>query len=371
MRKILVVEDGQSLRKDILEILSFEGYDAVGAENGIVGVQRARETRPDLIICDIMMPILDGFGVLEELRKDPDLATIPFIFLTARTDRSDSRYGMELGADDYLTKPFTASELLATVNARLDKRAKFEAVTEQRLENLRGNIILALPHELRTPLNVILGFSDLLMTDASIMDGVRIADMARHINTAGMRLYRLIENFLTYAQTELMLGDSAKRETLRHGYMVYPKSSVEGHSRAKAMILSRADDVVFEVEDVEAIGITEEYLKKILEELVDNAIKFSESGSPIRITGAPNGTHYEICVSDSGRGLTPEQIASIGAYMQFERRLYEQQGSGLGLVICKRLIDLHGGELIIDSAENQGTTVCVRLPLRSGILTSG
>jgi signal transduction histidine kinase len=370
MKKILVVEDGQSLRKDILEILSFEGYDAVGAENGVIGVQRARESRPDLIICDIMMPILDGFGVLEELRKDSELATIPFIFLTARTDRSDSRYGMELGADDYLTKPFTASELLATVNARLEKRAKFEAVTEQRLDDLRGNIILALPHELRTPLNVILGFSDLLMTDASIMDGARIADMARHINTSGMRLYRLIENFLTYAQTELMLTDNSKRDALRHGFMVYPKASVEGHSRAKAMATSREDDIVFEVEDVEAIGITEEYLKKILEELVDNAAKFSEPGSPIVIKATPNGSHYEISVNDRGRGLSAEQIANIGAYMQFERRLYEQQGSGLGLVICKRLVDLHGGELRINSVESQGTTVSVRLPLRSGIVSS-
>jgi signal transduction histidine kinase len=166
-----------------------------------------------------------------------------------------------------------------------------------------------------------------------------------------------------------MLTDSAKRETLRHGFMVYPKASVEGHSRAKAMATSREDDIVFEVEDVEAIGITEEYLKKIMEELVDNAVKFSDAGRPIQVTGGPKGDYYEICIRDQGRGLTPEQIANIGAYMQFERRLYEQQGSGLGLVICKRLVDLHGGDLTIDSVEGQGTTVCVRVPLRAGILT--
>ena len=170
MKKILVIEDAQSLRRDILEMLRFEGYDVVGAEDGLVGVDRAREEMPDLIICDIMMPGRDGYGVLEELRRDPLTTSIPFIFLTARTDRVDVRQGMELGADDYLTKPFTASELLATVTTRLEKRTQISQIADRKLDDLRENIILALPHELRTPLNVILGFSDLMMTDYNAME---------------------------------------------------------------------------------------------------------------------------------------------------------------------------------------------------------
>src|SRR5690606_30377480 len=170
MKKILVIEDAQSLRRDIVEMLSFEGYEVVGAEDGLVGIERAREEMPDLIICDIMMPGRDGYGVLEELRSDPATASIPFIFLTARTDRVDVRQGMELGADDYLTKPFTASELLATVNVRIQKRVQLAQYAERRLDDLRENIILALPHELRTPLNVILGFSDLMMSDYAVTE---------------------------------------------------------------------------------------------------------------------------------------------------------------------------------------------------------
>jgi signal transduction histidine kinase len=370
MNKILVVEDAQSLRKDILEMLGFEGYDTIGAENGIVGVQRAREFRPDLIICDIMMPGMDGFGVLEELRNDAELSTVPFIFLTARTERSDSRYGMELGADDYLTKPFTASELLATVSARLKKRAKVYEYVERQKDEVRNNIILALPHELRTPLNVILGFSDLLMTDASGLDGARISDMARHINTAGMRLYRLIENYLTYAQTELLASDPAKRASLRQGYLIYPTMSIENHARTKAQSVERADDLRLELQEVEAIGASEEYVKKIVEELVDNAAKFSEAGTPITVIGSVDGDQYLLCVSDKGRGMTSEQIASIGAYMQFNRRIYEQQGSGLGLVISKRLAELHDGEMVIKSVPEEGTQVCVRLPIRQGVLNN-
>src|SRR5690606_34418328 len=102
LKKILVVEDEQSLRKDIIEMLSYEGFEVLGAENGRVGIEEARKHLPDLIICDIMMPELDGYAVLDELRKETRTAAIPFIFLTARTDKMDRRLGMEQGADDYL-----------------------------------------------------------------------------------------------------------------------------------------------------------------------------------------------------------------------------------------------------------------------------
>ncbi len=123
MKKILVIEDEPIVRSNILELLEGEDYDAVGAENGVIGAMSAREHLPDLIICDVMMPELDGYGVLTALRQDPATATIPFIFLTAKADKVDLRQGMELGADDYLTKPFTADELLGAIASRFAKQA--------------------------------------------------------------------------------------------------------------------------------------------------------------------------------------------------------------------------------------------------------
>lgn len=363
-KKVLVIEDAHSLRRDIIEMLGFEGYDAYGAENGLIGVERARELSPDLIICDIMMPGLDGYGVLEALRSEATTSMIPFIFLTARTDRVDIRQGMELGADDYLTKPFTAAELLNTVHTRLEKRAQLDEIINQRMGTLRGNIILALPHELRTPLSVILGFSDLIMTDAPSMDAARIVEMSRHINNAGMRLYRLIENFLTYAHTEIILTDPEQREAMLASRMLYPLSAIENYAVMKARQHEREADLKLDIEDVPAISILEDSLKKIIEELVDNACKFSQKGQPIVIRARVEGNWYIITVSDSGRGMTPEQIQSIGAYMQFERRIYEQQGMGLGLVICRRLAEFHGGKLEIRSQHGEGTTVEIRIPVR-------
>lgn len=128
MTKILIIEDDQPVRENILELLEVEEFDVIGAENGLVGVQLARKHLPDLILCDVMMPELDGHGVLTTLRADPTTATIPFIFLTAKADKVDLRQGMNLGADDYLTKPCSADELLEAIAARIQKQA---AMTQQ------------------------------------------------------------------------------------------------------------------------------------------------------------------------------------------------------------------------------------------------
>src|SRR6478672_1789230 len=122
MTKILVIEDELTVRENLLELLEAEGFDAIGTGNGRSGVELAQESLPDLILCDVMMPELDGFGVLNAVRQNPLIAAVPFIFLTAKATKEDLRQGMNLGADDYLTKPFTRAELLGAIAARLKKQ---------------------------------------------------------------------------------------------------------------------------------------------------------------------------------------------------------------------------------------------------------
>src|SRR5919107_6087100 len=121
MKTILVIDDNNDLRENTAEILELAGYKTYTAANGKIGVDLAVKEKPALIVCDIMMPELDGYGVLHLLRKHTETQTIPFIFLTAKTERSDFRKGMEMGADDYVTKPFDDSELLSAVEARLKR----------------------------------------------------------------------------------------------------------------------------------------------------------------------------------------------------------------------------------------------------------
>ncbi len=124
--KILLIEDEKPLREDILETLECMYFDVIGAENGLVGVQLALQHKPDLIICDIMMPKLDGYDVLKTLRQNPETSHIPFIFLSAKTEKADIQKGRDLGANDYLTKPFTIAQLSQAISAQLLKREKID-----------------------------------------------------------------------------------------------------------------------------------------------------------------------------------------------------------------------------------------------------
>jgi len=142
MSTVLVIEDTQEVRRNIVEILTFEGYEVIDAEDGEVGVQLARERRPDVIICDIMMPKLDGYAVLHKLHQDPATVAIPIIFLTAKAAREDMRKGMALGADDYITKPFMAEELLDAVRIRLERRkAVSSRLFDEFLIRFKGAIV--------------------------------------------------------------------------------------------------------------------------------------------------------------------------------------------------------------------------------------
>ncbi len=360
--RILVIEDADALRKDIIEMLSFEGFEVTGAPDGLEGVRTARAKLPDLIICDIMMPLMDGYTVLDELRKDGAGITIPFIFLTALSDKNEVRNGMNLGADDYLTKPFTAVELVSCVRRRLKTKSERENLAKERLNELRENIILALPHELRTPLTGILGFSDILLMDAAVMSPDKIAEMAQHIYSAAQRLYRLTENYVVYTQLEVLKTDSARVEAMRSFATVNPRSLIEDLAYQRAQFYHREADLELSISDDVAIRMIEDNLKKVVEELIDNAFKFSEAGTSVQLTGVLLDDCYQLTITDYGRGMTQEEIEHIGAFMQFGRKYFEQQGSGFGLAIVTRSVQLHDGKFKIESTPNQYTRVTIQLP---------
>ena len=135
MKKVLIIDDASGVRHGTAEILEFEGFEVLEADNGRVGVEMARKHYPDVVICDIMMSELDGFGVLKELRSNPDTSSMPFIFLSAKSTKADIDKGLQAGADAYLTKPFTVEELIEAVNARLRRRA-FDTLLELPYEKL-------------------------------------------------------------------------------------------------------------------------------------------------------------------------------------------------------------------------------------------
>jgi len=361
-RKVLVVEDDASIRHSLLDLLEAEDFDVAEAENGFMGLQRAREFMPDLIICDIMMPDLDGYGVLEQLQKDSLTAVIPFIFLTAKADRADQRRGMGLGADDYLTKPFTRQDILEAIETRLAKRHELDKRHEDELTALRESIALALPHELRTPLSGIKTGSSVIVETGESMAIDEIKNVADIIYQSAERLERLIVNYLTYAEFEVTVRDPNRIELLRARVSPSARLVIGQEARRTAERQLRSADLQLDLQDA-PLHIADLHLMKLIEELVSNAFKFSRPGTPVRVSSVVDGKIYRLTIADQGRGMTAEQIVKLGAYMQFERKLHEQQGSGLGFTIAQRIAEIYGGSLNLTSVYGEHTMVEVKLPI--------
>src|SRR6185436_13903056 len=231
------------------------------------GIEKARKFLPDLILCDVNMGKMDGYATLSSLRNEPATATIPFILMTGLADNAGMRHGMELGADDYLPKPFTIDGLYAAVDARLKKVQTVRAEAERKLSDLRDNLSMMLPHELRTPLNGILAYGEILSADAATLPPPEIAEMGQVIYDSGKRLERLIENFLIYAQLELLGSDPHKLNLQLRKQTTSPGLVIEKHARSQALLAKRSKDLFLEASDL-PMPISEEYLGKIVDELV-------------------------------------------------------------------------------------------------------
>ncbi len=361
MKKILVIDDEEWLRDMVQLALRQKGFEVIQAENGAVGIDAARKELPDLVLCDVNMERVDGYLTLSALRSEPTTAAIPFILMTGLADHAGMRHGMELGADDYLPKPFTLEALYAAVDARLKKAQALRQAAEKNLADLRANISLMLPHEMRTPLNGILAYGEILSSGADTLPPKDVAEMGQVIYDSGKRLERLIENFLIYAQIEMIGADAQKVSALRAQAPNFPGELVAERAQAQARSGGRVPDLLLDVADA-PVAISADYLGKIVDELVQNAFKFSSAGSAVSVRFGSSPEGVALAVTDRGRGFNPDQISRVGAYMQFDRKLHEQQGLGLGLVIAKRLAELHGGTLTIRSEPGASTTVTVQLP---------
>jgi CheY-like chemotaxis protein/anti-sigma regulatory factor (Ser/Thr protein kinase) len=361
-RTILIIEDDQSIRESLLDTLELADFDVLVAEHGLKGVNLAEVHLPDLIISDVMMPELDGYGVLERLRQNPVTATIPFIFLTAKTDKLDVRHGMNLGADDYLTKPFTQKELMSAIASRLQKQAMLVQQSDQQLEDLRSCITHALPHELNTPLNGIWSTAQYMQEAAHELDGDDIQELAGMICRSAERLDRLTRNFLLRTELQLIASDLEQRQQLQNQQTTVSEEVIESYASQPSARLGRQADLRFEVCQTK-VKIGEFMLAKIITELVDNACKYSVKNTLIHITATANSQYCTVSVTDYGRGMTVDQIAQVGAYMQFERKLYEQQGLGLGLSLVMMIAQIHNGDVKIESIPEKYTTVRVILPI--------
>ncbi|KPQ00957.1 MAG: two-component signal transduction system fused histidine kinase / response regulator [Bacteroidetes bacterium HLUCCA01] len=362
MMKILLVEDDANVRQNIQDLLEAENYDVRIAKNGREGLEVAYEVVPDLILCDVMMPEMDGHEFYRELSKDERMSHIPFVFLTAKADPADLREAMDMGADDYLTKPFTRDELLHALDTRLQKSRKIDKAYTEQFDELRTTIAVSLPHELRTPLTGIMGFSEYLLENIETTSREEIAEFLTHIHNSARRLNRLIENYITYSELQIKQYDEERAKRI-----VRPSLSLVEYliqiAKTVAYEYERDEDLDLDIQDVD-IAVSEKDLQKVCEELLGNAFRFSKKGQKVHMSSKAIGEVVEITIRDHGIGMEPGKVRSLGGFMQLDRDRNEQQGSGLGFTIARQLVELMGGSVKVESKPNYGTTVSFRLPIR-------
>ena len=359
-QKILVIDDEDDYRAMIKVTLKMIGYDVIEASNGLDGLAAARMHHPDLVLCDIKMPEMDGYTLLGRLKEDPACAAIPFVFLTGNAAKSDRRQGMQLGADDYLTKPFTSDELITAIKTRLVRKKSLQKYYELQFDDIKTSFVRSLPHEFRTPLHAILGYAQILQEESGL-PAEEVKEIGAFIDKSGRRLHHLLENMILFGELQFWMNDQKAIATMRRESMTSLREVIRSAAEQEARIQKRADAMDITVKDSVA-QISSMHLTKIMEEVIGNALKFSEPGSKIHISSKEDDAEILIIIRDEGRGMSQEQISKVTAFQQFERRHYEQQGAGLGLVIAKTLAELYGGSLAIESEENKGTTVTLLLP---------
>ncbi len=357
MNRVLIVEDDAVARRQLAQLFRFENFEVAEAESGEAGIAAASDVAPDLVVCDIMMPGIDGFGVLEALRTRAETALTPFIFLTAKAGSRDVRQGMNEGADDYITKPFDPDALLASARRRLARRRVQWEEAERRAADTGMLAAAALPREMEGCLGHLETLSEML---ASKSDGdAQAGEIGKSIKTEVIRLRTLSQRLRLYGELPSMYArrfSSTSSPAARCSIQVAADTA-----HAVANQWGRAGDLGISATSA-AAPLPASALEVLVRELVDNACKFSRASTRIDLNVEAQDGCCKIAIADRGRGMPPQQILDIGAFKQFWNGSERPRGLGIGLVLVQTLVRLHGGEVQIESQPGAGTRVCVMVP---------
>lgn len=350
--KIVLFEDDNNVKESIIEILTSADYSVTHLDSDVNLRNAIEEIKPDLIISDVMMPVKTGMDIIKEIKMIEQFADIPFIFLTARSDYSDLREGMNLGADDYLVKPFKARDLLKSVELRMSKAE----MLKEKVERFSQSVAVSVPHELRTPLISLMGYSDLIIDDFESLSGSEIIEYVKRIKFSTGRLHKVIEKFILYSNLLMIDLD----EELKKRFLTKQKFDIEGMIQHNAVYIAsdynRREDLKLNIEPY-TLSTFEDLISFAFIQLLDNAFKFSSDGSLVIVTGKNKDSGYEISIEDRGMGLNIEQLRELETFRQIDREKHNQTGSGLGLAIANKSLSIVGSKIIIESEPDKGTSV--------------
>jgi two-component system, sensor histidine kinase and response regulator len=360
MTTVLIIEDEMPVRENIIDLLDAEGFTCFGAENGERGLFLAQEQHPDLIVCDISLPDMNGYGILSRVQQDKFLSGIPFIFLTARSERTEMRKGMELGADDYITKPYTRAELLRAIQTQMDKRKNLSNQVSRRLDTIHARVERTLPFNILTQLNKITNLA--ITMQGSQFHQNELTAIAEDIEQAANILQRAIQKYIFFQELERKKAENQKNnfENGKYCSSIVIREAVEMLARQAG----RETDLKMVVDDHAFILVGEESVFRIVEEIIENALKYSKPGTAISVSSEAlwqKGSYF-FHVKNIGTPISRDRIQILNEFIDLDHYFPDQNSVGLGLLIARRLAILYGGFLSIQSAQD-GTIVEITLPL--------
>ena len=389
---ILVIDDTPANLNVLFEVLNEAGFNVLIAKNGERGLQRVSYAKPDLILLDVMMPDVDGFEVCRRVKQNPETRNIPVIFMSALSETVNKVKGFQLGAADYITKPFEYDEVLARVRTHLqlyklqrELRAKQEELAEKNrqleeqnaslsaLANVlqqaklaaeeanwaKSDLLAGMGHELRAPMQAILGYSEILEQEAQENEHPDLAEDLQRISQAGKHLLELINELLQFSRLE-----AGRLEAVPD---IFSLREVCESLKATTMPLAAKKNNRFVLEwngEPAYLYTDATKLRQILINLLSNACKFTQEGT---VTLRIEQTREHLCfyVRDTGIGIEPEQQQRIfQAFVQSSAAITRKfGGSGLGLAISRRLVELLHGDIRVESEPGHGSLFTVCFPM--------
>ena len=363
--KILIVDDVVSNVLLLKILLTNEKFQVCTANCGNMCIEQARAEKPDLILLDVMMPDISGFDTAVILKKDPELKEIPIIFLTALNNPSDLVHGFQVGANDFLTKPFNKEELVVRVMHQIALVAAKRLIEKQNREllatiNNRDKMYSVIAHDLRSPMASIRMVLNLVVTAASPDSvGPELFQLLDKANRESEEVHDLLDNLLKWTKSQtgrlnvvtqdLDLNDIIPGVVDIFEMIAATKNIKLEFKGTDGSLVVRADN---------------DMLKTVVRNFMSNAIKFSPEGSSIEIFMSEEGDYAKVSVRDHGVGISADRIDSIFHKGETTWGTGGEEGSGLGLQLCQDFARKNGGDVMVESTEGEGSTFSVLIPLK-------
>ena len=363
--KVLIVDDVVSNVLLLKILLANEKFQVCTASNGKDCIEISRKEHPDLILLDVMMPDLNGFDTAVILKKGEDTKDIPIIFLTALNTPQDLVHGFQVGASDFLTKPFNKEELVMRVTQQISLVAAKRIIEQQNQElratlNNRDKMYSVIAHDLRSPMASIRMVLNLVVASASPETvGEEIYNLLDQANRESEEVHDLLDNLLKWTKSQTGRLNVVKQELELNDIIpgvVEIFDTIAATKHIKLELKSESDSLKVEADN--------DMLKTVVRNFLSNAIKFSPADSTIEIAMTKENEFAKVSVRDHGVGIASDRLDSIFHKGETTYGTGGEEGSGLGLQLCQDFARKNGGDCTVESVEGQGSTFSVLIPLK-------